>query len=210
MYCIRCGARLPSDANFCNVCGTRVYTSESAVPQALDRPNVQENQSAQSRELALPGPPESRASDEVPKTCPHCGLISPLNALRCDCGYDFQSHTQPRDAALMSLDGSEALSVRSVFSEAFGAITKARSSALIWTVATAFVQFLTGVMFSNDLLMGKAFHASDGIVVGLSLFVQSWIWSSIVGNALSVVRGNQVQTLNSIVPLAISFAPLCR
>jgi hypothetical protein len=26
------------------------------------------------------------------KDCPHCGLSNPLEALRCDCGYDFISH----------------------------------------------------------------------------------------------------------------------
>ena len=25
--------------------------------------------------------------------CPRCGLINPESALRCDCGYDFKSHT---------------------------------------------------------------------------------------------------------------------
>ena len=24
--------------------------------------------------------------------CPHCGLLSPPSAQRCDCGYDFQRH----------------------------------------------------------------------------------------------------------------------
>ena len=26
-----------------------------------------------------------------PKKCPHCGTINPDGAVRCDCGYDFQS-----------------------------------------------------------------------------------------------------------------------
>ena len=26
-------------------------------------------------------------------TCPECRLISPLGAMRCDCGYDFITHT---------------------------------------------------------------------------------------------------------------------
>ena len=26
-------------------------------------------------------------------TCPHCGLISPPVAQRCDCGYDFETQT---------------------------------------------------------------------------------------------------------------------
>ncbi len=25
--------------------------------------------------------------------CPYCGLINPDNALRCDCGYDFETRT---------------------------------------------------------------------------------------------------------------------
>jgi hypothetical protein len=26
------------------------------------------------------------------KDCPHCRLANPLEAQRCDCGYDFTSH----------------------------------------------------------------------------------------------------------------------
>lgn len=29
--------------------------------------------------------------------CPHCGLINPETAQRCDCGYDFQKGTIDRD-----------------------------------------------------------------------------------------------------------------
>ncbi len=25
--------------------------------------------------------------------CPHCGLLNPVDAIRCDCGYDFESAT---------------------------------------------------------------------------------------------------------------------
>jgi hypothetical protein len=39
----------------------------------------------------------------VAKDCPHCGLVNPPEALRCDCGYDFptgrmeESYLRPRD-----------------------------------------------------------------------------------------------------------------
>lgn len=30
------------------------------------------------------------------KDCPRCGLVNPPSAERCDCGYDFVSHTVER------------------------------------------------------------------------------------------------------------------
>jgi len=30
------------------------------------------------------------------KNCPHCGLVNPPQAQRCDCGYDFQSGQMKR------------------------------------------------------------------------------------------------------------------
>lgn len=204
MYCIRCGARLPSEANFCSACGTRAYTPESAVPQAPAQSSMRENESAQSQRFALQDSLESRTFDEAQKTCPSCGLLSPPSVLKCDCGYDFQSRMPLlRNTASRRLENLEILSVRSVFTVAFPAFTEAWSSVLIWTVVIVFVQLLTSVMISDDLLTRKAFQASDGVVIGLSLFIQSWIWYSILSNALSVVRGHQVQVLNSIVSPAM-------
>jgi hypothetical protein len=47
----------------------------------------------------------------MPKDCPHCGLVNPTGAQRCDCGYDFQTkrlersyleHKQIRQAAAVA------------------------------------------------------------------------------------------------------------
>ena len=29
----------------------------------------------------------------MPQECPRCGLLNPPDALRCDCGFDFPSHS---------------------------------------------------------------------------------------------------------------------
>ena len=45
-----------------------------------------------SNEKALvPGQQTNEAS--MSRDCPQCGLMSPDEALRCDCGYDFVTHT---------------------------------------------------------------------------------------------------------------------
>ena len=35
--------------------------------------------------------------------CPRCRLINPVDALRCDCGYDFESRTMQGSYALANL-----------------------------------------------------------------------------------------------------------
>lgn len=44
----------------------------------------------------LMGDVQTRPGDEGSAvTCPHCGLVNPASALRCDCGYDFPAPQRP-------------------------------------------------------------------------------------------------------------------
>jgi hypothetical protein len=100
--CVRCGDRIPDeiDSRFCGACGSPIHDrcartggegdctacgapGRSAGAQVPARPQGVQTSPTQLREV--PG---------VAKDCPRCGLVSPPNAQRCDCGYDYVSRRQ--------------------------------------------------------------------------------------------------------------------
>jgi hypothetical protein len=76
--CSSCGADNPEDTLFCGTCRAQLPAWQVAEKAAAARYQVED-------------PNHARPDGQSSMKCPHCGLINPSSASRCDCGFDFLS-----------------------------------------------------------------------------------------------------------------------
>src|SRR5215217_3520717 len=96
--------------------------------------------------------------------CPHCGLFSPAEAARCDCGYDFKTKTVERSYLvdhLVQKHGTE----RFVENASFGALKTGRAllviaaalSVVTW-VATGRPALALGPIVAGCIYLARSAH----------------------------------------------------
>jgi hypothetical protein len=92
--------------------------------------------------------------------CPRCGLLSPVEAIRCDCGYDFATKTV--QSSYLVAD-----TLRKHGGEEKFAVETARGNIRAGAIILAVGAFVTGVSYARE---GKPLIFGGAIMFG-SIFL---------------------------------------
>jgi len=126
------------------------------------------------------------------KTCPKCKLGSPDEALRCDCGYDFETKRLEKSFNSKSTSG---IPVEN--------LTKAKFEARIWLAASILIIFLYGnFSISGELSPSFYFPVAAVLIVCCSRYAvcKGYDWTlgllgffSIVGLAFIIAKPYKIR-----------------